>query len=127
MLNTNKWNTHIQALRTYVARTGTSRVPRNHVEVTEYGDVKLGAWVSYVRHRQRKGHLSPDQATELATLPNWAWGPLPAGRTSKPDRDRQIVERYGDGNGASLQQIASEFGLTRQRVHQIVKSARTTV
>lgn len=120
MLNTNKWITHITALRNYVARTGTSRVPRHHVEPTEFGDVKLGAWVSYVRHRQRKGHLTTEQASELATLPAWSWGPLPAGRTSNPDRDRQIRARFA--TGASLQAIANEFGLTRQRIHQIVKS-----
>lgn len=124
MLNTKKWNTHLTALHRYVARTGTSRVPRNHVEPTDFGDVKLGAWVSYVRHRQRMGHLTPEQVTELASLPSWAWGPLPAGRTSHPDRDRLIVERFASG-GTSLQQIASEFGLTRQRIHQIVKSARS--
>jgi hypothetical protein len=125
MLNTNKWNTHIVALRKYVERTGSSTVPRNHVETTEYGDIKLGAWVSYVRHRNRKGHLTPEQAQELASLPQWQWGPLRAGRTSNPERDRLIVERFADGRGATLQAIANEFGLTRQRVHQIVKSAKT--
>lgn len=124
MLNTNKWNTHITALRRYVERTGTSRVPRNHIEPTEFGDIKLGAWVTYVRHRNRKGHLTTEQAQELASLPQWQWGPLRAGRTSNPERDRLIVERFADGRGATLQSIANEFGLTRQRVHQIVKSNR---
>jgi hypothetical protein len=123
MINTNKWNTHIQALRTYVSRTGTSQVPRNHVETTEYGDLNLGAWVSYVRHRQRKGHLSVEQATELAGLPGWRWDKLRAGRTSHPERDSEIVRRYTQDR-VSLQALANEYGLTRQRVHQIVKSAQ---
>lgn len=125
MLNTNKWNTHLQALRTFVTRTGTAQVPRGHVEITEYGDVKLGAWVSYVRHRQRKGHLSVEQETELSSLPGWRWDKLRAGRTSHPERDREIVRRYTT-DGTSLQALANEYGLTRQRVHQIVKSARVS-
>jgi hypothetical protein len=120
MLNTNKWNTHIVALRNYVERTGSSRVPRNHVEATEFGEIKLGAWVSYVRHRQRKGHLSQEQAQELASLPQWQWGPLRAGRTGNPERDARIRERAS--NGARLREIADEFGITRQRVHQIISS-----
>ena len=125
MINLNKWQSHITALRQYVARTGTSRVPRNHVEKTdEYGDIKLGAWVSYVRHRQRKGHLTNEQATELSGLANWQWGPLPAGRTGNPERDRLIIERFDNGRGLTLQAIATEFGITRQRVHQIVTGAK---
>lgn len=125
MLNTNKWNTHITALRNYVARTGSSRVPRNYVEVTETGPIKLGAWVSYVRHRQRKGHLTTEQTAELSSLPNWQWGPLRAGRTSNPERDRLIIERFNNGKGETLQKIATDFNLTRQRVHQIVSASRS--
>jgi hypothetical protein len=124
MLNTNKWNTHITALRNYVERTGSACVPRNHVEPTEFGDIKLGAWVSYVRHRNRKGHLTQEQASELALLPNWQWGPLRAGRTSNPERDRLIIEKFNNGNGPTLQAIANEFNLTRQRVHQIVSGSK---
>lgn len=125
MINTNRWNTHIEALRAYVARTGTSQVPRGHVETTEHGEIGLGAWVSYVRHRQRKGHLSPEQEIELSSLPNWRWDKLRAGRTSHPERDREIVRRY-ETEGKSLQALANEYGLTRQRVHQIVKSSRVS-
>lgn len=120
MLNTNKWNTNIQALRNYVSRTGSSRVPRHHVEPTEFGDVKLGVWVSYVRHRQRKGHLSVEQTAELSSLPGWQWGPLKAGRTGDVERDLKIRERAS--TGARLREIAEEFGITRQRVHQIISS-----
>jgi len=122
MLNTNKWNTHINALRNYVSRTGSSRVPRNYVEITDAGPVKLGVWVSYVRHRQRKGHLSTEQATELASLPDWQWGPLRAGRTGDAERDKKILERASQG--ARLREIAEEFGITRQRVHQIISASK---
>lgn len=120
MINLNKWNTHITALRKYVERTGTSRVPRNHVEATELGNVKLGVWVSYVRHRQRKGHLSAEQVSELSTFPNWQWEKLPAGRTGDAERDARIIERFHQGTNLST--LAGEFGLTRQRIHQIVSS-----
>lgn len=120
MLNSNKWNTHIKALESYIEREGSARVPRYHVESGDFGDVKLGVWVSYVRHRQRKGHLSPEQTEKLSSLPGWQWGPLKAGRTGDAQRDQKIRERYA--NGARLREIAEEFGITRQRVHQIVSS-----
>jgi len=122
MLNTNKWNTHITALRNYVSRTGTARVPRNHVEATEFGEIRLGAWVSYVRHRQRKGHLTTEQEVTLASLRNWSWEPLPAGRIGNPERDARIIARASEGE--RLRALADEFGLTRQRVHQIVKNSK---
>lgn len=122
MLNTNKWNVHITALRRYVERTGTARVPRNHIEKTEQGEVKLGSWVSYARHRYRKGFLSSEQATELAALPDWQWGPLRAGRTGDAQRDSKIRERAS--SGATLREISDEFGITRQRVHQIITATK---
>jgi hypothetical protein len=120
MINQNKWTTHITALRSYAERTGTTRVPRTHVENTETGEVRLGAWVSYVRHRQRKGHLSVVQIQELATLPNWHYEPLPAGRTGDSARDALIQARSKDG--ARVRELSQEFGLTRQRIHQIISS-----
>lgn len=120
MINKNKWETHIRALKTFVTRTGTARVPRNHVEATDGGEIPLGAWVSYVRHRYRKGHLSEAQVQELLTLPNWQWGPFTPGRKSDSERDAAIRQRFS--NGETLKQIASEYNLTRQRVHQIVRS-----
>lgn len=122
MINNNKWNTHITALQNYVTRTGTARVPRNHVEATEFGEVRLGAWVSYVRHRQRKGHLTVEQESTLSSLPNWQWAPFRAGRIGDPERDARIVARARQGE--RLRALADEFGLTRQRIHQIVKSSR---
>lgn len=95
-------------------------MPRTHVENTETGEVQLGAWVSYVRHRQRKGHLSTTQVQELATLPNWQYEPLPAGRTGDSARDALILEK--SKNGARVRELSQEFGLTRQRIHQIISA-----
>lgn len=120
MINKNKWETHIRALKTFANRTGTARVPRNHVEPTDIGEIPLGAWVSYVRHRYRKGHLSEAQVQELLALPNWQWGPFTPGRKSDNERDTAIRQRFS--NGETLKQIANEYSLTRQRVHQIVRS-----
>lgn len=122
MINQTKWETHIRALRSFVGRTGNAKVPRNHIESTDSGEVQLGAWVSYVRHRYRKGHLSDAQVQELLALPNWQWGPFRPGRKSDQERDRQIVQKFS--NGSTLQQIATEYNLTRQRVHQIISADR---
>ena len=95
-------------------------MPRTHVENTETGEVRLGAWVSYVRHRQRKGHLSVVQIQELATFPNWHYEALPAGRTGDSARDTAILARSEDG--ARVRELSQEFGLTRQRIHQIISA-----
>ena len=45
-------------------------------------------------------------------------------RASVRERDRQILDKYAAG--VSLDAIASEFGLSRQRVHQIVRATNAT-
>jgi hypothetical protein len=121
MNNTERWSHYHNALTQYVERTGHARVPATHIETLDDSPVKLGAWVAYTRQRYRAGLLSTERASELAGLPGWEWGPLRPGPSADHARNMQI--RTLRSQGISLQKIGDEFGLSRQRVHQIVRSA----
>jgi len=109
---------YVELLRKYAAREGHTRVPISHIEELDGRPIKLGSWVSYIRHRQRRGGLEQPRVEILSGLPGWQWGPLPPGPATKHGRDREILEKRSEG--LSLRQIADSYGISRQRVHQIV-------
>lgn len=117
--NDTRFATYLEALRQYAARTGNTRVPASHREHHQGSEVPLGSWVCYMRQRYRRGFLPEERANELAGLPGWEWGPLRPGPAVEAGRDREIM-RLRD-QGYSLQKIADEYRLSRQRVHQIVR------
>lgn len=111
-----RWRERIEALDTYVDREGDALVPANHVE----GTINLGSWVSYLRTRYRQGQLNDGRVSELEDYPGWEWGPLRPGPKSDVARDTQIKKMRAEGK--SLREIGQVFGLSRQRVHQIVNN-----
>ncbi len=120
MDNTTRWNTYLDALTQFTSREGHARVPTGHIETLPNGAaINLGAWVGYVRQRKRAGLLSPDRVASLDTIPGWLWGPLRPGPVTDEQRNRRIAQMRSAG--LSLQKIGDEFGLSRQRVHQIVR------
>jgi hypothetical protein len=124
MNNTDRWNNYIEAITTYATRTGHARVPASHVEVLGNGTtVNLGAWVGYVRQRQRAGLMSTERKAQLDTVPGWTWGPLRPGPITDTERDNQIITLRS--TGVSLQKIGDQYGLSRQRIHQIVSGANS--
>lgn len=122
MKNQQKWNQYLTALDAYVQRTGHARVPASHVETIEDGTrINLGTWVGYVRQRERAGLLSAERASTLTSFPGWEWGPLSPGPSPDVARNTEILTLRSQG--VSLQRIGDQFGLSRQRVHQIVRSS----
>lgn len=125
MDNQSRWNTYYAALTRYVERSGTAKVPIAHSEPLDDGTAcNLGAWVGYCRSRYRAGRLEPARAELLERLPGWTWGPLRPGPATDAARDAQI--RALRSEGWSLQRIADEFALSRQRIHQITSDMTTT-
>jgi hypothetical protein len=122
MKNDDKWNTYLAALSSFSERNGHARVPASHVEKLSDGTpVKLGPWVGYVRQRYKAGSLTVERAQQLASIDGWDWGPLRPGPSADAGRNEEIVVMRNEGN--SLQKIGDKFGLSRQRVHQILQSA----
>ena len=113
-----RWDKRIDALDAFVDREGHALVPANYVESSNGTDVSLGSWVSYLRTRYKKGALTSDRIATLESYPGWEWGPLRPGPKPNEIRDEQIRRMRADNK--SLQEIGTEFGLSRQRIHQIV-------
>lgn len=104
----------LAALDAYVGREGTARVPTEHIE----DGVRLGPWVSSVRQRYHQGKLDSYLVQALESRPGWEWGPLRPGPEAMTDRNTEIRQLRSEG--MSLKDIGERFGLSRQRVHQIV-------
>lgn len=72
-----QWEEGFAALLSYVAREGTARVHRGHIE----GTYRLGDWTQNQRAFYRRGKLSADRIARLEVLPDWQWvlpkGPRP--------------------------------------------------
>lgn len=122
---TERWQEHLAALTQYTTRTGTALVPSNHVEVYNGRNIALGAWVAYNRQRYRLGTLSADRSATLGALAGWKWEKQHPGRRYDKARDARILERYK--SGVPAKSLAEEFGLSRQRVHQIVRRSTEQV
>lgn len=119
--NDMRWKNNFAALEQFVSREGHARVPATHIELVDGQNVPLGAWVGYMRQRQRAGLLPENRRTTLDSIAGWEWGPLRPGPSGNRDRDGRIFQLRAENK--SLQEIADEVGLSRQRIHQIVKRA----
>jgi DNA-binding NarL/FixJ family response regulator len=112
---------YLNSLKQFTEREGHCGVPAIHIEIFENSEVALGAWVGYVRQRYRKNQLSEDRVRMLQEIQGWQWGPLRPGPATDTQRNGNILNMRA--RGASLRQIADEFELSRQRIHQIVKNS----
>lgn len=116
-----RWEKNLAALEQFVARENHARVPATHIELLDGQNIPLGAWVGYMRQRQRAGLLPNERRIALEEMKGWEWGPLRPGPSGNSDRDGRIFELRSANK--SLQEIAEEVGLSRQRIHQIIKRA----
>ena len=115
---------NVRALNQFRLREGHCKVPATHIEMYEFDPVRLGNWVNYTRGRHRKNELPSERVCALEMTPKWEWGPLRRGPHRKLERDAEILTaRRG---GQTMPQIARRYGLSRQRIHQIV-TAGTSV
>ena len=110
---------YLEALKQFNLREGHCLVPAIHIEILEGKEIFLGAWIGYVRQRKKKNQLSENRISELESIQGWQWGPLRPGPATDKNRNNNILEMRAAGH--SLRQIADEFELSRQRIHQIVK------
>ena len=122
MDNASRFNQYVEALQQYISREGHALVPAHHKEILNNRTITLGTWVSYMRQRNKATKLPENQKNVLDSIPQWNWGPLSPGPKPQMSRNTEIAMK--SINGKSLTQLADQYNLSRQRVHQIVK--RTT-
>jgi hypothetical protein len=114
-----KWDMYVRALREFVATNNHSEVPSGFVYELNGHSLKLGAWVGYIRARGRTNNLSTAKHQELSSIDTWFWDQRKPGPYGDKNRDVSILEARKSGK--SLQSIANDWNLSRQRVHQIVR------
>jgi DNA-binding NarL/FixJ family response regulator len=120
MDNNTRFSQYIRALQQYTSRKNNAEVPAQHIEILDNSEIRLGAWVSYMRQRRKNGKLPAAYVEELMKINGWTWGPLRRGPRKKNERNAKILEMRSTGH--SITQISDAFNISRQRVHQIVKS-----
>lgn len=118
-----KWNDYLEALGKFADSNGHTRVPHGHFVSTPNGPLKLGSWVTYIRAKGRSGKLISSRKSELESIPEWTWDSRKPGPESDPRRDEEMIRAREQGR--SLQSIALQWEVSRQRVHQIVKHSRS--
>lgn len=122
MDNNTKFNIYVGALEQYIQRNGDSRIPATHIEKVGENEISLGAWAGYIRQRYRKNLLAAGRIARLEQIQNWQWGPFQPGPATDSERNERIKQLRLDGH--SLREIADEFDLSRQRVHQIIRKLK---
>lgn len=121
MDNKTRFEIYVKALNQFSSREGHCRVPAIHIEIYEGKEISLGAWVGYVRQRNKKNQIPFDRVETLNQVPGWEWGPLKPGPATDAQRNGNILQMRESGH--SLRQIADHFDLSRQRIHQIVRKS----
>jgi DNA-binding NarL/FixJ family response regulator len=122
MDNATKFNLYTEALEQYISKNGNSKIPAAHIEILNEKEISLGAWAGYIRQRFRKNQLPAARVTRLEQINGWNWGPFQPGPATDSARNESIRELRGQGK--SLREIADEFDLSRQRVHQIIRKLK---
>lgn len=114
-------STAIKALTQFADREGHARVPLDHIEnITGDGGsirVELGREVKTLRSLYREQKVAPDVIAAVESL-GFQWSPR--GPLKDVARNRQIKALRQQG--VSLEKIGEQFGITRQRVFQIVNN-----
>ena len=119
MKTSEKWVRNITALEKYIQQNGHARVPAASKIEVDGIIVALGSWVSYLRVKHKSGTLAAEKRQQLESFPAWTWGPCKPGPVGDEARDGAMLQAREQGR--SLQSIADEYGLSRQRVHQILE------
>ena len=134
------FNEYVEALRDFQDQNGHTRVPAGYVHVTVWPstnpggvggqalsngkEIALGYWVSYIRSRQRAGLLDQERVAQInEQIPGFEWGPLKPGPRPGGSKNRDNEIKAFRQGGMSLQKIGERYGLTRQRIHQLIKNS----
>jgi hypothetical protein len=125
------FNEYVEALRDFQEQNGHTRVPSGYEHLTEnlalempIRKVALGYWVSYIRSRQRAGLLDQERVAQInEQVPGFEWGPLKPGPRPGGSKNRDNEIKAFRQGGMSLQKIGERYGLTRQRIHQLIKNS----
>lgn len=89
------WLLGVEALRQFVGREGSVRVPDGHVELLPDIEIPLSEWCRRQRHAHRYGGLSDPRAELLEQVPGWRWEVEPGPRVLLDIGDARHGSRTG--------------------------------
>lgn len=89
------WLLGVEALRSFVAREGSCRIPDGHHERLRDTVIPLSVWCRRQRHAYRYGELTDARAALLASVPGWQWEVQPAPRVLLEIGDARHGSRTG--------------------------------
>jgi hypothetical protein len=116
-----RWDDNVAALRQWAESHGTPMAPAGTVikvrDSRGSREVNVGSFVAYVRSRHRKGLLDQSRKKQIESIPGWTWARLQPGPKGEVDRNEEI--RRLRRQGVTLGELAEQFGMSRQRIHQI--------
>lgn len=88
------WRLSYLALRQFVDREHTARIPYEHVEKLPDHELNLSRWCVVQRQQHRRRELAPDRVAALEAVPGWQWEV-----TIRPDQaDRAIRDDVEHGH-----------------------------
>jgi hypothetical protein len=116
-----RWDDNVSALLAWADKNGTPMAPAGAVikvrDSRGSREVNVGSFVAYVRSRYRKGLLDQSRKKQIDSIPGWTWARLQPGPKGEVDRNEEI--RKLRRQGVTLGELAEQFGMSRQRIHQI--------
>lgn len=115
--------TRIHLLSAYARENGHCDIPLSFHTRDHAGErIALGRWASYIKGRYRAGLLTVEQARGFEAIPGWDWDARLPGARKKVALHTRVHELRAKRH--SLQQIADQVNLSRQRVHQILNGKK---
>ena len=108
---------HLNALMAWAEEHDSCDVPPGEVVVNNGTELALGRWVAQMRSRGRSGRLSESRRAQLEAIECWDWEPRRRGPAGHQQRNAEI--RRLRAAGARLDDLAEQYSLSRQRIHQI--------
>jgi len=115
-----RFDEHLACLRRYAAQNGHTNPPIVYVD--ESTGLPLGRWVATARYAYRSKGLRTGYIQDLETVPGWHWERRLRGRPQLTERNQQIRSLHDQG--ASITVLAEKYGVTTQRIHQVIKKGR---
>jgi len=118
-----RFEQNVELLRKLVADQGSCNVPLSKQIFDEAGTVNIGRWVGYIKTKHKQGRLDPYRIATLEAIPGWNWETRRSGPEPKQaERDNEI--RSLRRQGITLEAIAFNYGLSKQRVAQLCEGVR---
>lgn len=115
------WQRNLEALRVFATSHGTPMAPIHSTVTVGSEEVRVGGFVAYVRQRYRAGRLERSRVADLERFAGWTWDGLRPGPRGNSSRNEEI--RHLRREGYTLTELADQFGMSRQRIHQIAPDA----